>query len=395
MFSNKFIVFLFLTYFSFSNSVFSQDTTQHKKKLSDVISLTGYVKYLQTLNIQKNDQLFIDNLLHNRINLKAYLKPNLTAELQIRNRLFYGDQVRIIPNYGDLIKQDPGFLNMSALLISNKSFVLHSIADRAFIDYTQGKWNFRLGRQRINWGLNLVWNPNDIFNAYNFLDFDYEERPGSDALRVRYFYKSLNEIEFAFKPGRNADEYIAAALWKINLKGYDFQWLAGLYKNDIVIGTGWAGNIKNAGFKGEVSAFQNKNKLLDTTIHISASISSDYVFANGLYLNGSILYNSGAIKSLNPTQAALFMGEISAKNLMPATWSYFIQATKELNPIWNAGISTIWAPSAEVFFIMPQISHSIKENWDLDLIGQLFYSTDLGKLNPLGNYVFLRLKYSY
>ena len=43
--------------------------------------------------------------------------------------------------------------------------------------------------------MNLVWNPNDLFNAFSFVDFDYEERPGSDALRIQkytgYFHANI------------------------------------------------------------------------------------------------------------------------------------------------------------------------------------------------------------
>jgi hypothetical protein len=66
--------------------------------------------------------------------------------------------------------------------------VVFAFDDRsAYLDYTAGKWQFRVGRQRINWGVNLVWNPNDVFNSFSYFDFDYEERPGSDAVRVQYY----------------------------------------------------------------------------------------------------------------------------------------------------------------------------------------------------------------
>lgn len=35
----------------------------------------------------------------------------------------------------------------------------------------------------------MAWNPNDWFNTYNYFDFDYEERPGTDAIRVRVYFK--------------------------------------------------------------------------------------------------------------------------------------------------------------------------------------------------------------
>ena len=61
-------------------------------------------------------------------------------------------------------------------------------------DYRDNKINFRIGRQRINWGTTTIWNPNDIFNAYNFLDFDYEERPGMDGGKFQYIFN--NSVQY-------------------------------------------------------------------------------------------------------------------------------------------------------------------------------------------------------
>ena len=59
----------------------------------------------------------------------------------------------------------------------------------------------RIGRQRINWGVNLAWNPNDLFNAYSLIDFDYQERPGSDAIRFQYYMGDLSVLNLQYNPG--------------------------------------------------------------------------------------------------------------------------------------------------------------------------------------------------
>ena len=42
-------------------------------------------------------------------------------------------------------------------------------------------------------------------------------------------------------------------IYKLNSFGYDFQLLTANYFDDIVVGGGWAGNIKGAGFKVAVT----------------------------------------------------------------------------------------------------------------------------------------------
>ena len=120
------------------------------------------------------------------------------------------------------------------------------------------------------------------------------------------------------RSGRN----IYAAMYKLNKIGYDFQFLAANYFDDLVLGGGWAGNIKNAGFKGELSYFINNN--FNNTLSLSTSL--DYSFKNGYYLLGSYLYNSegsntpGLLNFINITDNVL-----SPKNLMPSKNSYLLQ----------------------------------------------------------------------
>ena len=71
--------------------------------------------------------------------------------------------------------------------------------DRANVKWTLDKFELTVGRQRINWGQNLIWNPNDIFNAYNFFDFNYVERPGSDAVLMELFTGDFSSVQLAGK----------------------------------------------------------------------------------------------------------------------------------------------------------------------------------------------------
>jgi len=117
--------------------------------------------------------------------------------------------------------------------------------EKKWVQWQNTSWQITLGRQRVNWGVDRVWNPNDIFNAYSFIDFNYEKRPGSDALRVQYFKDMDYTLDLAVKITDAPNELIAAALYKFNKWNYDIQVLDGVYKRDMVTGTGWAGNINN------------------------------------------------------------------------------------------------------------------------------------------------------
>ncbi len=162
-----------------------------------------------------NKKWTLDNLIHNRVDVHWYADSFWKFHLGIRNRLFYGESAALYTQNKSLLDDSNEFFDLSKTIASGQSFLLHSTIDRASIDFTKGKWQVTAGRQRINWGLNLVWNPNDIFNAYSYFDFDYEERPGTDAIRIQYYLNSTSSAEFAYKPGKHSDETVAAGFIQV------------------------------------------------------------------------------------------------------------------------------------------------------------------------------------
>ena len=83
-------------------------------------------------------------------------------------------------------------------------------------------------------------------------------------LGFQYYGDDMSSFEGAVQIGNSLDSSVIAGLWKFNKWKYDFQFLAANYFKDIAIGTAWAGNIKKAGFKTEVSYFQPKSKFFES-----------------------------------------------------------------------------------------------------------------------------------
>jgi hypothetical protein len=353
--------------------------------------LTGYIKNLHEFSFIDNlDELQWTTFLHNRLNFKYTPTEEIKIRLELRNRIYYGDGINNIPGFSTIIGQDNGVVDLSCNLVNN-TIVFNSMIDRAMVNYIKGDWDISLGRQRINWGMNVTWNPNDIFNTYNFLDFDYEERPGSDAIRVQYYVNDFSKIEVAAKKGKNKEDYIFATMYKFNKWSYDVQLLTGIYQKDWVIGVGWAGNLKNTGFKGEVSYFVPFKKYENSKNIVSASLSVDYGFKEGLYVNGSLLYNSNAneIDNLESLQYA----NVSAKNLMPYKYAGLLQLSKEFTPILSGTLNIIYGTKNQSVIAMPSLNYSLATNWELNFTGQSFF--EFNPYKTLGNTLFMRLRYSF
>ena len=290
---------------------------------------------------------------------------HVTFALEFRNRIFTGDMVRSNDKYSDLIGADPGLLDLSWNILNEKSFLINTSIDRYWLDLNYGKFQARIGRQRINWGQTFVWNPNDIFNAYSFFDFDYVERPGSDAVRLQYYPGSSSALEFAVKADNDKD-ITAAALYRFNKWSYDIQFLAGYVNGeDYVAGTGWSGSIGSISFRGEASWFQPVRHFSDSTGRGLFTIGFDKVFKDNSMAQVQVMYcnNPLELSSFN----SFYSGNLSSKDLAFSRFSAFGQFSIPANPLLNLSLSAMWFPDLKGYFAGPSLDYSLAENVDFSL----------------------------
>ncbi len=378
-----------------SVSLYSQEDAP-KGALNDVLSFNGYIKDMQVYAIASPLASTTYNFIHNRLNLKYYPSSSFTAALEVRNRVYLGSDINKIPDFVNFVDVDNGYVDLSALIIKENALLAVAQIDRFWLDWGHENWQIRVGRQRINWGKTLIWNPNDLFNTFNYTDFDYEEQPGSDALKATYYPTGMSSIEAAIKPGKASDETVAAGIWRFNRNRYDLQVLAGVYRTDLAFGLGWAGNIKNAGFKGEATWFQPKNNSPEHRKEVSAAITVDYSFEAPIYLQGGILYNShNSVDTSGIVQNGFIRGqELSPKNLMPSDWSFFGQISGNVTPLFRADLAIIQTISPAFTFIMPSLNYSVFDNLDITLLDQSVFLFTSTKPNNLHS-IYLRLKWSF
>jgi len=361
------------------------------------LQVKGYMKNLQTWIFLKTGhpyQFLQDGLLHQRTNFRYTPGPRWQLAADFRTRAFFGDLVKQQPGYADGVENTVNDIaDLSLVLLERPSWVVHTMLDRLYAEYSYEKWEIRLGRQRINWGISTVWNPNDIFNAFAFTDFDYEERPGSDAVRVRYFSGFASSVEVAVKAFDRWEEAVAAGLWKFNFREFDIQVLAGYARQDLVLGAGWAGNLGNAGIKGEFSYFSPLKQTGKAAFALTAAV--DYSTSRNLYMQAGYLYNSlGAFRG---APGGIFNFQLSAKNLYPYRHALFGQASYPFTPLLNGGIAIIYSPvEARALFLNPVLTISAAADWDLDLVGQIVAGRDdSGGFNSLLQAIFIRTKFSF
>ena len=383
-----------LLFLSFFTPHFLYAQTDSSAKALD-FQTKGYVKYLHQSNFLPKDSLLTGQLIHQRLNVITFWKERWTGALEIRNRFLYGEIPRLTPRLKENYGKDAGWVDATFTWGSGSACQGITNFDRWWLKYRQKRWEMTLGRQRINWGVGLVWNPNDLFNTYSFIDFDYEERPGSDAIRFAYHPGDMSNMEVAWKLGKTQSENVIAFLHQFNRKGYDWQYFAGKYLTDYAVGGAWAGNLQKAGFKGEVACFfPEKSKEKST---FNGTMSLDYVFKNGAYANVSYLFQSQGAQQFNAAVfQTTFANGLTAKQLSPSQNTFFLQTSYPLTPLLSFAWSHLLFIDLQQYFSMPTLTYSLADRWEINFVGQsLWGKNDLKAFTHGGTSLFLRLRWSY
>jgi hypothetical protein len=375
------------------SNIAAQDSLKTKRAFSDVVDFNGYLKFMQS-SAFSNDYLLTSSLIHNRLNFKIYANDKFTFKADFRNRMTWGNYVKEVPGFSEGFTADNGLVDLSFTWVNDSSFIFNTTIDRLWAEYHTGKLAVKVGRQRINWGINYVWNPNDLFNAYNYFDFDYEERPGTDAVRIQYFTSGMSAIDIGINPATEAENAVYAAQYRFNIKTYDLQIIGGYFHERITGGGGFAGNLWNSAIKGEMTYF-GANDTADASF--SAAFDYQYGFKNGINLLFSYLYNSAGSNSFTTNgQTSIFFAEPAANNLMPSKNTLFGDISYTFNPLFTGDLGSMYTFGFDIVYIMPNLTFSLMENLDLNLLAQLFVAMkEIDGSTASLNYVYIRFKWSF
>lgn len=184
--------------------------------------------------------------------------------------------------------------------------ILHFI-DRLYVRQTTDVLDVSIGRQRISWGTGRIWNPTDLFNPINPTSFAKTEKDGVDAASVRLILGSFTDVTIVINPHRNFQGANYGIRTRTNMGGYDFSVMGGAFDDRPVAGLDWAGNILDAGFRGELLVSgKGRRRAFSKFI-----FGFDHQFTADLYALVEYHFNgAGAAKKSNYDPGALVQGDL-------------------------------------------------------------------------------------
>ena len=381
----------------------------------------GYVSdmpYIMYQSYGDSNDVYQQNILHNRLKYKWYANDKFTFNIEMRNQFLWGDNVN--NNYNPKgFETENYFLPLSFYGHTSGNSLFYSVIDRANITYTKGDFETVAGRQRINWGQTFAFNPNDIFNSYNFFDFDYPEKPGADAIKLQYYTGYTSSLQLAAKID-SGNNVTAAAMYKFNKWKYDVQLMSGFFSydsyslafdanyipyykpqnhQDIFFGTGWSGDFFGLSFRGELSYFQPAKNFLDTSGVFLSSFAFDYTFTNEMYISAEFLYQQNDSLALSDF-ASFYTNTRNAKTLSDFKYNLVAQMSYPLTPILNFTFAGMyfWQDDFKGIYVFPSIALSTSDNTEFAVMYQFFSYKD--KLLTYDKWLntqigFLRFKWSF
>ncbi len=338
--------------------------------------LDGYVKYMVTYSVPEKQNNTLDHLVHNRINFEYRFSPNWRINAGLRNRALWGDALDIA-QYPQLVALDTGYFDMSKNWLEDE-VIVNSQLDRLYISWQQEGWRGQLGRFRVNWSMNTIWNPNDIYNAYSIYDFDYEEKAGTDAVMVSKTLGFASGIDLVLAPAKIPDKNSLSLRYFANKLGWDYQVIAGRASRDFVLGAGFATDVYEAGFRGELSWFDPIESEYQGEVNkrtMVGSLEVDYSFGGVRSWLGRVAWLTISDPQ-NATSALTYLNlPLNAKTLSFTQHTFYTDVSFDLTSL-NRLTASLTYYSDGSFFSGLSSSYSLATDWQLLTVLQSFNGTN-------------------
>ncbi len=363
--------------------------------------LSGYFKNLtSTSRSYFTQDTWADNLDRLRLTYDGKYSGWLQLHVDYDNDLHAGNLIAL-PDFETVRDRQSGaWLDLRHTMVNEHNVYWDTSLYRGYVTFENGSAALTLGRQRIGWGTARFWSPMDVFNPISPLQMEPNERQGVDAALLQYSSPGALRWNLVYAPQDGFRQSSSALRLGRTAHNYDFDVAAGRFGQDWMGGADFAGQIRGAGIRGEVTYRWRHPASGSNPISVKDALrlvaGADYSFANSLYLVGEYFYNQGQpdVPRNNPFDPSVllrFSSEIFTLR------RHFIStgATYALTPLWRLeayAVTDVQGPSAVV---LPRLNHSLTANTDLNFGAQLFASTSTGEFHGLSDLAYIEFTYHF
>lgn len=268
--------------------------------------------------------------------------------------------------------------------ISASEFVVTHFIDRL---YCRSEFDFgeaTIGRQRIAWGTGRIWNPTDLFNPLNPTTFAKIEKDGVDAIAAKFFFGGFTDLMVVWNPQKDGATNWGARI-RTNVNEYDVSVIGGYFDQRVVLGGDFAGNLFDAGLRGEAIVSANANQFRSNFAKWNLGV--DYQFTPEFYSLAEYHFNGEGARTKETYELLrLINGEILNLGRRYAALS----ASYLIHPLVNVSVTGIANTDDGSKFLSATTTYSAADEISLSLGGQIFLGETLTEYWYYPNVAFLK-----
>jgi hypothetical protein len=308
------------------------------------------------------DQKSVIDLTRVRIRPTVYFGEGSSICLEHETTILYDNGTSSALEIAQVLRRQAVSLRWD--VVKEPHFVLSHFVDRLYFRQNLASSNLVIGRQRISWGTGRIWNPTDLFNPINPASFEKIEKDGADAVSFKHYFGSFTDLEVVCNPEYRFRRWNSGARFRTNVMEYDLSMMGGYFDGGGVIGGDFAGNVFDAGFRGE-GIYSGPSNFADGPF-VKFILGLDYQFSATLYGLIEYQYNGQGQTNVNNYQVSrLFSGEILnlSRNYL------FTNATYQIHPLVTVAGGINLGLNDGSGFATSNVSWSAASNIDLQVGG--------------------------
>lgn len=361
------------------------------------LTVGGYLKSANYFRYTDwNTDRVAENILHSNLRFDWKLNSQSSFYMSIHNRYFFGESIQNEESeYANSLKNSNNYIDMNWVFVEGNKSLLHTAVDRLYYQFSGKRAILRVGKQRIDWSQTLIWNPNNFFNTYSFLNFDYETRSGIDAV-----YGSFNldrrgnsSVQIGYAPQSLVEESIFAARYRYKKGNAEWQLMAGQVQEDYALGFGWTTKIRATGFSGEISYYKDKNDESDKDVFIG-TLATYYKFKSNLTMHYELNYNSNP-QNTEENYYSIFYQPLSSKYITFNKYSFGVLGQYPLNKYWTVGATGIAYLDTERYYVGAYTKLTLPSKLSFLVSTQLMDEDNEGIFGAGKKYLFSRIMWSF
>jgi hypothetical protein len=251
-----------------------------------------------------------------------------------------------------------------------KYSVIHFV-DRLHFDQGLGFADIVIGRQRIAWGTGRIWNPTDLFNPINPTSFAKIEKDGVDAALTTLTFGDFTDLTIVYNPQEGWETANAGFRFRTNYDEYDMAIVGGHFDKRVVVGGDFAGNLFQAGVRGEGILSADRHNLGSSFAKYILGI--DYQFTSKLYGLLEYHFNGEGTKD----KSGYDLLRLSRGEIINVGRDYLaLQASYLVHPLVNATLLCMRNLDDKSQFLGLLILCSVTDELAVALGGQLYAGDD-------------------